>query len=124
MFPYLKRLDTTAQITALAKPPLLVLKLTEPTFLHTDVIDSSDKTVLYSLRTHGVNTLLKRPSVKHGEVLAAEVRWVSPQPVASKARDDAAVVQMHGAKWKRADSFLKSGGISRFVCLSALTQRD
>jgi hypothetical protein len=92
-----------------------VLKLSAPSFLHADVVDSSDKSVLYSIRTNGVNTLLKRPSFGHGETLAAEIRWVCPKPPGSKGKDDAAAVQMHGGKWKLLDQFLRSGGMSRYV---------
>ncbi|KAG5352991.1 hypothetical protein C0989_011501 [Termitomyces sp. Mn162] len=95
------------------KIPLLTLKLSSTSFLDTTVIDDVIHQPLYTIKTVGPTTTIKRADLWDGDTKTAEIRWSRTIPQKGKNISDGVLIQMRGMRWKGSETFLKRGGNGR-----------
>ncbi|KAG6827686.1 hypothetical protein H0H92_010755 [Tricholoma furcatifolium] len=94
------------------KTPLLTLKLSKTTFLDTSVTDDITEQSLYTIKTIGPTTSIKRADPWDGDTKMAEIRWSRTVPDKGKNVSDGVLLHMRGLKWKGSETFLRRGGLS------------
>lgn len=113
IFPYLHRLEICDGMASRRQQrPLLVLKLSSPSFLDSVATDVVAETPLYSVETVGSSTTVWRSDPWGASVKIADISWPKDIPLKGKGRDThAALIQMGGPRWKDTDSYLKYGSL-------------
>ncbi|KAL4078541.1 hypothetical protein V8B97DRAFT_1280870 [Scleroderma yunnanense] len=114
IFPYLHRLEIGDEMTARnRKSPLLLLKLSSPSFLDAVATDVSAGKPLYSVETVSSSTTIWRSDPWDGSAKIADIRWPKELPLKGKCKDNThgARLQMNGSAWKDTTSFLKYGSL-------------
>ncbi|PFH45710.1 hypothetical protein AMATHDRAFT_71190 [Amanita thiersii Skay4041] len=108
--PSLRRLDTSEGSPNHGKPPLLTLKLSNPSFLDSTVQDET-RHVLYTIRTTSNNTAVMRSDPWVGTTKTADIKWPENLPVSKgKGKGTEGVqIQMRGTRWKGCETLLKPG---------------
>ncbi|KAG6916025.1 hypothetical protein DXG01_008794 [Tephrocybe rancida] len=94
------------------KSPLLTLKLSASSFLDASVTDSATEQPLYTMKTLGPTTTIKRADPWDGDTKTAEIRWSRTVPAKGKSVSDGVVIQMRGIRWKGSETLLKRGTMS------------
>ncbi|KAF5386250.1 hypothetical protein D9615_002634 [Tricholomella constricta] len=108
--PYLRRMDGDDS-PAHHKQPLLTLKLSSSTFLDSFVTDDVTEQPLYTIRTVGITTTIKRADPWDGDTRTAEIKWPKTAPAKGKGISDGVLIQMRGLRWKGSETLLKRGSI-------------
>ncbi|KAG2074686.1 hypothetical protein BDR04DRAFT_1140591, partial [Suillus decipiens] len=113
IFPYLHRLEIADDMASRRQQrPLLVLKLSSPSFLDSVATDLVAETPLYSVETVGSSTTIWRSDPWDAPVKIADICWPKDLPVKGKGRDThGAIIQMGDPRWKDTDSYLKYGSL-------------
>lgn len=113
IFPYLHRLEIRDDMGSRRQQrPLLVLKLSSPSFLDSVATDLVAETPLYSVETVGSSTTIWRSDPWDASVKIADICWPKDLPLKGKGRDThGAIIQMGDPRWKDTDSYLKYGGL-------------
>ncbi|KAG6336635.1 hypothetical protein ID866_2474 [Astraeus odoratus] len=95
------------------KQPLLLLKLSSPSFLDAVATDDKSQKPLYSVETVGSSTTIWRSDPWNGPAKIADIHWPKDLPVKGKCKDNThgGRVQMNGSAWKDTTSFLKYGSL-------------
>ncbi|EKM75552.1 hypothetical protein AGABI1DRAFT_132092 [Agaricus bisporus var. burnettii JB137-S8] len=91
------------------KPPLLTLVLDAPSFLATELSDDRSLAPLYSTTTANMTTTIHRAAPGPTPTKTADIRWPTsplPKPKGKKA-PDGVLLQLPGAAWIPANTFLK-----------------
>lgn len=100
------------------RTPLLILKLSSPSFLDSVATDVVSETPLYSVETVGSSTTIWRSDPWGGSVKIADICWPKDIPLKGKGRDThGAIIQMGDPRWKDTDTYLKFGSLGRYVIL-------
>ncbi|KAG2135504.1 hypothetical protein DEU56DRAFT_394576 [Suillus clintonianus] len=109
IFPYLHRLEIRDDMASRRQQrPLLVLKLSSPSFLDSVATDLVAETPLYSVETVGSSTTVWRSDPWGASVKIADICWPKELPLKGKGRDThGALIQMGDPRWKDTDSYLK-----------------
>lgn len=115
IFPYLHRLEIRDDMASRRQQrPLLVLKLSSPSFLDSVATDLVAETPLYSVETVGSSTTIWRshPWDRDASVKIADICWPKNLPLKGKGRDThGAIIQMGDPPWKDTDNYLKYGSL-------------
>ncbi|KAG1751468.1 uncharacterized protein EDB91DRAFT_609434 [Suillus paluster] len=113
IFPYLHRLEIHDDMASRRQQrPLLVLKLSSPSFLDSVATDVVAETPLYSVETVGSSTTVWRSDPWGTSVTIADIRWPKDIPLKGKGRDThGSLIQMGDPRWKDTDSYLKYGSL-------------
>ncbi|KAG1816154.1 uncharacterized protein BJ212DRAFT_214253 [Suillus subaureus] len=113
IFPYLHRLEIRDDMGSRRQQrPLLVLKLSSPSFLDSVATDLVAETPLYSVETVGSSTTIWRSDPWDASVKIADICWPKDLPLKGKGRDThGAIIQMGEPRWKDTDSYLKYGSL-------------
>ena len=118
-FPSLRKLDTS-DTAHHGKSPVLILKLTSPSFLHA-VVEDQTRQSLYTIRTHDNTTAVMRSDPWEGMTKTADVRWPeNPIALKGKGKSDGVQVQMRGNRWVDGEAFLRTGSSSRYEVVQIL----
>lgn len=102
------------------KPPLLTLVLDAPSFLTTELSDDRSLAPLYSTTTANMTTTIHRAAPGPTPTKTADIRWPTsplPKPKGKKA-PDGVLLQLPGAAWIPANTFLKPS--TSMECASSL----
>ncbi|KAG6818906.1 hypothetical protein H0H93_000399 [Arthromyces matolae] len=92
------------------KTPILSLKLSSASFLDTTVTDDvNTERPLYTIKTFGPTTTIKRADSWDGDTTVAEIRWSKTLPSKGKNDSDGVTIQLRGMSWKGSETFLKRG---------------
>lgn len=123
--PYFRRFDGDDS-PAQQKLPLLTLQLSSPSFLDSFVTDDVTDQPLYTMKTVGTTTTIKRADPWDGDTKTAELRWPKIPPEKGKGVSDGVLVQMRGVRFKGSETLLRRGHILRcvivlFIRYSSLT---
>ncbi|KAG6861924.1 hypothetical protein C0995_009874 [Termitomyces sp. Mi166 len=102
------------QADVVQKTPLLTLKLSSPSFLDTTVTDDVTEQPLYTIKTVGPTTTIKRADPWDGDTKTAEIRWSRTIPQKGKNASDGVLIQMRGIRWKGSETFLRRGSGRKF----------
>ncbi|KAJ8515585.1 hypothetical protein ONZ45_g7000 [Pleurotus djamor] len=118
--PYLRRPSAPEALDmSTPKTPLLTLKLTSLSFLDSRIHDDRTRHPLYSIKTTGTSTVIKRADPwGHAAQKAAIIKW--PRMIPSKTKDRQSLgvlVQMKGDNWREGDIFLRQGSLTRQVSI-------
>ncbi|KAF8070042.1 hypothetical protein FPV67DRAFT_1413320, partial [Lyophyllum atratum] len=108
--PYLRRMDSD-DTPAHQKSPLLTLKLSSPSFLDSNVTDDVTEQPLYTIKTIGVTTTIKRADPWDGDTKTAEIKWPRTAPAKGKGVSDGVFIQMRGIRWQGSEALLRRGTI-------------
>ncbi|KAG1790522.1 uncharacterized protein HD556DRAFT_1390806 [Suillus plorans] len=113
IFPYLHRLEIRDDMASRRQQrPLLVLKLSSPSFLDSVATDLVAETPLYSVETVGSSTTIWRSDPWDASVKIADICWPKDLPLKGKGRDThGAIIQMSEPRWRDTDSYLKYGNL-------------
>jgi hypothetical protein len=122
IFPYLHRLEIRDDMGSRRQQrPLLVLKLSSPSFLDSVATDLVAETPLYSVETVGSSTTIWRSDPWDASVKIADICWPKDLPLKGKGRDThGAIIQMGDPRWKDTDSYLKYGGLGKCASSSLM----
>ena len=117
IFPYLHRLEICDDMAYRSQPrPLLVLKLSSPSFLDSVATDVVAETPLYSVETVGSSTTIWRSDPWDAPAKIADICWPKDIPLKGKGRDThGAVLQMGDTRWKDTNAYLKWCSLGRYV---------
>lgn len=120
IFPYLHRLEIRDDMASRRQQrPLLVLKLSSPSFLDSVATDLVAETPLYSVETVGSSTTIWRSDPWDASVKIADICWPKDLPLKGKGRDThGAIIQMSEPRWRDTDSYLKYGNLGKYVSSS------
>ncbi|KAG2055385.1 hypothetical protein BDR06DRAFT_996083 [Suillus hirtellus] len=113
IFPYLHRLEIRDDMASRRQQrPLLVLKLSSPSFLDSVATDLVAETPLYSVETVGSSTTIWRSDPWDASVKIADICWPKDLPLKGKGRDThGAIIQMSEPRWRDTDNYLKYGNL-------------
>ncbi|KAG1752901.1 hypothetical protein EDB19DRAFT_1903282 [Suillus lakei] len=113
IFPYLHRLEIRDDMASRRQQrPLLILKLSSPSFLDSVATDVVAETPLYSVETVGSSTTVWRSDPWGASVKIADICWPKDLPLKGKGRDThGAIIQMGDPRWRDTDSYLKYGSL-------------
>ncbi|KAF9073637.1 hypothetical protein BDP27DRAFT_1360237 [Rhodocollybia butyracea] len=112
VFPYLRRLDTGNNPSALLKDPLLICTLSSPSFLDNQVVDGVSRDPIYTIRTNGNCTSVTRSDPWNGNTRTADIEWPAPNPSKGKGKElEGVTLQMRSGRRKPADTFLRPASI-------------
>ncbi|EIW83232.1 hypothetical protein CONPUDRAFT_152264 [Coniophora puteana RWD-64-598 SS2] len=115
-FPYLHRLEISDDMCPFTQQrPLLVLKVSQESFLDSIAVDLVAEKPLYSVETVSSSTTVWRSDPWDGFSKTAEIGWPREPAFKGKGKGQdttqGTFVQMSGCRVKPIDSFLKAGGI-------------
>ncbi|KAF8637434.1 hypothetical protein AX17_002820 [Amanita inopinata Kibby_2008] len=108
--PSLRCLDSSEVSQSPGKTPLLILKLSTPSFLNCVVHDET-RNALYTIRTLSNTTSVMRSDPWEGMTKTADIKWPEEVPLSKgKAKTvDGIQIQMRGTRWKGVETLLKAG---------------
>ncbi|KAG6864947.1 hypothetical protein C0991_006176 [Blastosporella zonata] len=105
--PMLRRHVDDAQ-----KPPLLTLIFSATSLLNTSIMDDVTEQPLYTIKTFGPTTTIKRADPWDGDTKTAEIRWSRTVPSKGKNASDGVSIHMRGIRWRGSETLLKRGTMS------------
>jgi hypothetical protein len=115
--PYFRRLDVGEQRAPnvqTAKPALLTLTLSTPSFLDSTLTDGTGQP-LYRITTKGTATTIARSDYHHSTRIG-DLKWPLRIPAKGKERNaDPVLVQIRGESWKLSTHILKQGKFHTYV---------